>query len=195
MPQAQIKSMTGNNALIALGSNANSLWGDSTETIQKSMLIVGIALAGNVEQSALYTTPAFPAGTGPDFVNAAIRVQTTLNAAAIMQALHDIEADAGRKRVVRWGQRTLDLDLIALDDMVRPDADTHQKWRDLPLDQQVKTTPDQLIIPHPRLQDRSFVLVPLADIAPDWVHPLLNLSVTQMRDARPLDEIAGVRPI
>lgn len=195
MPQAQIKSMTGNNALIALGSNANSLWGDSTETIQKSMHIVGIALAGNVAQSALYTTPAFPAGTGPDFVNAAIRVQTTLNAAVIMQALHDIEADAGRKRVVRWGQRTLDLDLIALDDMVRPDADTHQKWRDLPLDQQVKTTPDQLIIPHPRLQDRSFVLVPLADIAPDWVHPLLNLSVTQMRDARPLDEIAGVRPI
>jgi 2-amino-4-hydroxy-6-hydroxymethyldihydropteridine diphosphokinase len=57
----------------------------------------------------------------------------------------------------------------------------------------MKETPDQLILPHPRLQDRSFVLVPLADVAPDWVHPVLGQSVVQMRDARPSAEIASVR--
>lgn len=157
--------------------------------------MVANALGGTPVNSELYATPAFPAGAGPDFVNAAIRVQTTLHAAEIMAALHRIEADAGRERVVRWGQRTLDLDLIGLDDVVLPDARAHAFWRDLPLDQQAKTAPDQLVIPHPRVQDRSFVLVPLADVAPDWVHPLLGLTVTQMRDARPLDEIASVRRI
>ncbi len=195
MSQPHIKIAASKNALIALGSNAASVWGDPRETVQKSMLKVGIALSGRVEKSALYMTPAFPSGAGPDFVNAVIRVHTTLDAAAIMAALHQIEADAGRMRQVRWGQRTLDLDLIALGDKVLPDAQTHQKWRDLPIAEQAKTAPDQLIIPHPRVQDRSFVLVPLADITPDWVHPLLGLSVTQMRDARPLDEIASVRRI
>ena len=195
MSQGQLSKDSGEFALIALGSNANSAWGDARITILKSMLEVGLALGGALEKSAFYATPAFPAGAGPDFVNAAIRVQTDLDAPAIMAALHQIEADAGRERVVRWGQRTLDLDLIGLGNVVLPDAETHQYWRDLPLEVQAKTAPDQLIIPHPRVQDRSFVLVPLADVAPDWVHPELGLSVTQMRDARPNDEIASVRRI
>ncbi len=195
MSQVDIKTASGKNALIALGSNANSIWGDTTETIQKAMLAVGAALDGRVENSGFYATPAFPAGAGPDFVNAAIRVRTGLDGAAIMAALHEIEANAGRERELRWGQRTLDLDLIALNDTVLPDVKMHQYWRDLPIDQQAKIAPDQLIIPHPRVQDRSFVLVPLADVAPDWVHPLLGLTVTQMRDARPVDEIASVRLI
>tara|TARA_R110002096_G_scaffold199027_1_gene382773 strand:- start:46 stop:525 length:480 start_codon:yes stop_codon:yes gene_type:complete len=159
------------------------------------MLEAGIALGGPLTKSALYATPAFPAGAGPDFVNAAIRLRTGLDAPAIMAALHRIEADAGRERAVRWGQRTLDLDLIGLDNLVLPDVQTHQHWRDLPLAQQRNSTPDQLIVPHPRLQDRSFVLVPLGDVAPDWVHPVLGLTVTQMRDARPAVERASVLPI
>ena len=145
--------------------------------------------------SRFFNTPAFPAGAGPDFVNAAIRIETRLSAQNMLAALHEIEVDAGRERKVRWGQRTLDLDLIAMADEVLPDAATYLHWRDLPLDQQAKAAPDQLILPHPRLQDRSFVLVPLADVAPDWVHPVLGQTVVEMRDARPEAELASVIPI
>lgn len=195
MPQPQPIGQDGSFALIALGSNANSVWGDARDTVLKAMLEIGAALGGTLTKSALYATPAFPTGAGPDFVNAAIRVHTDLDAPAIMAELHRIEADAGRERVVRWGQRTLDLDLIGLDNLVLPNVQTHQVWRDLPLAQQLNSTPDQLIVPHPRLQDRSFVLVPLGDVAPDWVHPVLGLTVAQMRDARPVVERASVLPI
>jgi 2-amino-4-hydroxy-6-hydroxymethyldihydropteridine diphosphokinase len=133
--------------------------------------------------SPFYATPCFPAGAGPDYVNAAVALKWDRTAKEVLTALHRIEAELGRSRVQRWGQRTVDLDLIAIGDQVMPDAQTFAHWRDLPLDQQMKEAPDQLILPHPRMQDRAFVLVPLADVAPDWVHPVSGLSVVQMRDA------------
>lgn len=195
MPQPHAKAPHGRNALIALGSNATSLWGDARETIQKSMSEIGKSLGEIRAKSEFYATPAFPAGAGPDFVNAAIRVRTNLDAAEIMIALHQIEAEAGRTRVVRWGQRTLDLDLIGLDDVVLPNLQTHQYWRDLGLDAQAKTAPEQLIVPHPRVQDRSFVLVPLCDVAAQWVHPILGVTVQQMHDDLPQVDLDGVRAI
>tara|TARA_R110002051_G_scaffold20631_3_gene55987 strand:- start:21721 stop:22308 length:588 start_codon:yes stop_codon:yes gene_type:complete len=195
MSQALPTAQDGNYALIALGSNAATAMVTAREAVLKGMIRSGLALGGIPVKSELYATPAFPAGAGPDFVNAVIRVQTDMDADAIMAALHVIEAEAGRTRSVRWGQRTLDLDLIGLGGQVLPDKKTHQFWRDLPPAQQIKSTPDQLIVPHPRMQDRSFVLVPLADVAPDWVHPVLELTVTQMRDARPEVERASVKLI
>jgi 2-amino-4-hydroxy-6-hydroxymethyldihydropteridine diphosphokinase len=91
--------------------------------------------------------------------------------------------------------RTLDLDLLAVGDLVLPDATTYAEWRALPADLQRLRAPDDLILPHPRMQDRAFVLVPLADVAPDWVHPVLGLSVAEMRDGLPADDLAGVVPL
>lgn len=145
--------------------------------------------------STFYHSPAFPAGAGPDYVNAALRVEAPWEPEVALKVLHRIEAQMGRERVQRWGQRTLDLDLLACDDLVLPDAKTHKMWRELPLDAQIGRTPDQLILPHPRLQDRAFVLVPLAEVAPDWVHPLLGRSVRSLRDALPARDIAALRPI
>ena len=145
--------------------------------------------------SSFYHTPAFPAESGPDFVNAAVFVTAEWDAFEMLTKLHQIEADMGRIREKRWGQRTLDLDLIASADVVLPDVETHRFWRTLPLEDQLKKTPAQLILPHPRLQDRAFVIVPLAEIAPDWVHPVLDLSILQMLEALPQEDRDAVRRI
>jgi 2-amino-4-hydroxy-6-hydroxymethyldihydropteridine diphosphokinase len=148
-----------------------------------------------VKVSRFFATPAFPVGTGPDYVNAAALLETELSPRALLDHLHEIEAELGRERLTRWGQRTLDLDLVAMGDLVLPDAATQDLWRDLPLERQRQEAPDRLILPHPRLQDRAFVLVPMADVAPDWRHPRVGLTVRQMLDRLDPADIATVKPL
>lgn len=165
------------------------------QTVAAALLRISAKLGGALQQSGFYATPAFPAGAGPAFVNAAAVVETDMTPAAILTVLHRIEAEAARTRDLRWGQRTLDLDLIGFGDQVLPDAATFHHWRNLPLAAQQEIAPSQLILPHPRMQDRAFVLVPLADVAPHWRHPVLGRTVTQMRDACPADDLASVTPL
>jgi 2-amino-4-hydroxy-6-hydroxymethyldihydropteridine diphosphokinase len=179
-------------ALISLGSNRNSVWGDPMETVQKAMNEVAKISLGAPKYSNFYRTPAFPADSGPDFVNAAMVITTDLAAEELLTALHEIEVAALRERKLRWGPRTLDIDLIGLGETVRPDPQTQTLWRDLPLEAQMKAAPECLIVPHPRVQDRAFVLVPLRDVAADWRHPLLGLSVAQMCAALPAASVAEV---
>ncbi|MGR3434957.1 MAG: 2-amino-4-hydroxy-6-hydroxymethyldihydropteridine diphosphokinase, partial [Shimia sp.] len=156
---------------IALGSNAPTAWGPPDATCREAQRYLHDRLGASVLVSSIYRTAAFPAGSGPDYANAAALVATEKTASEIMSILHGIEAEAGRTRAVRWGQRTLDLDLLVHGDAVLPDAATQAAWRDLPLSRQMAQAPDRLVLPHPRVQDRAFVLVPLNDIAPDWKHP------------------------
>jgi len=129
-------------------------------------------------------------------VNAALALQTEFSAASLLSALHAVEADFGRRREgARWQARGIDLDLIGYGDLVLPDDRTHDRWRGLPPERQAEAAPPELVLPHPRLQDRGFVLAPLAEIAPGWVHPRLGQSVSQLLAALPVGAMAGIRPL
>lgn len=145
--------------------------------------------------SSLYATPCFPAGAGPDYVNACAALTGSLPAGEVLTILHEIEETFGRQRLQRWGSRTLDLDLLAIGSQVLPDAAVHTAWRDLPAEEQPGATPDQLILPHPRLQDRAFVLVPLCDVAPDWRHPTLGQTARELCAALPENARQDVTPL
>ncbi|MET4804949.1 2-amino-4-hydroxy-6-hydroxymethyldihydropteridine diphosphokinase [Limibacillus sp. MBR-115] len=125
-------------------------------------------------KSRWYRSAPVPPSDQPDFVNGAACVETELGSREMLEALHAIEAEFGRTRSVPNAARTLDLDLLAYD-------------------AEVVDQPGGLQIPHPRLQDRSFVLLPLRDIAAEWRHPISGLSVGEMLSRLPTLE--GVSPL
>ncbi|WP_299146924.1 2-amino-4-hydroxy-6-hydroxymethyldihydropteridine diphosphokinase [uncultured Tateyamaria sp.] len=178
--------------LIALGSNMPSDAGSPVQVLQKA--VAEIVQAGAVirAESRYYVTPAVPAGSGPDFVNAALALEAQWSAVEAITILHGIEAKLGRRRTKRWGARIIDLDLLAVDTAIRPNMAVARQWMALPLEAQQENAPGQLILPHPRMHERAFVLEPLADVAPDWVHPILRKSVIEMRDALPPEARAPI---
>ncbi|HKS17916.1 MAG TPA: 2-amino-4-hydroxy-6-hydroxymethyldihydropteridine diphosphokinase [Bradyrhizobium sp.] len=134
--------------LIALGGNV----GDVRATFPKAIAnICGMAQADLMARSSDYATPPWGEEKQPRFINACIEIETSLDPHALLFTLHKIEKKFGRDRAQeqRWGPRTLDLDLLAYDD--------------------VRIDKPELTLPHPRLFERAFVLVPLAEIAPDRV--------------------------
>ena len=188
MSQGKKHVPNGHVYLIALGGNLPSQVGSPRETLTRAMQSLREYKLVVKEMSRFFQTPAFPAGNGPDYVNAAAIIEPVGPWPAdpadgcqkMLEALHAVEHAFGRTRDTRWGQRTLDLDLIAAGDVVLPDRATHHAWVELPSDQQTLRAPEELIVPHPRMQDRAFVLVPLGDIAADWVHPVTGLTVAGM---------------
>ncbi len=195
MLQAYLKKSKPKLAIIGFGANLLSDIGNPEDTIRHSLSLLDNKNLKIQDVSRLYRTPCFPKELGPDYVNAVATLTTNLTAAALLSRLHAIEALMGRQRIMRWGQRVLDLDLLAFGDEISPDQATFQHWRKLPPEQQMKIAPEQLILPHPRLQDRAFVLVPLVEIAPDWQHPVLQRSARQLLDDLDCSDIAEILPI
>ena len=135
-------------ALIALGGNV----GDVRATFQKAIAnICGMAQAAILARSCDYATPPWGDEQQARFINACIEIDTSLDPHALLFTLQKIEVQFGRDRgrERRWGPRTLDLDLLAYDDLSMREP--------------------ELTLPHPRLFERAFVLVPLAEIAPERV--------------------------
>ena len=165
--------MSTNLALIGLGANLSSSAGSPDQSVRFALRLINSQpdlTLGSV--SRIYRSPAFPAGSGPDYANACALLRTDLAPRALLDALHGIEARLGRTRDNgRWAARSIDIDLLAIGEVIAPDAAQQDAWRNLPLETQKTQAPDALILPHPRLQDRAFVLVPLAEIAPALVIP------------------------
>ncbi|MDJ0628068.1 MAG: 2-amino-4-hydroxy-6-hydroxymethyldihydropteridine diphosphokinase [Rhodobacter sp.] len=181
--------------IIALGGNIESAVGPPASTLAAALESLGDSFLTVEAVSPFFATPCFPAGAGPDYVNAAAVLSGSDDPQAVLDVLHSTEAVFGRSRRQRWGQRTLDLDLISLGDVVLPDLKTYLSWRDLPPDRRIETVPDRLILPHPRLQDRAFVLIPLAHVAPDWRHPVTGLGAAEMADALPQVEKSAIKQL
>ncbi len=180
--------------LIAVGANLASPFGPAALGVGLAMARVEGALGPITGKSRLYRTPCFPAGAGPDYVNAALGLRTVVPVRKVLETLHQIEAEFSRERLERWGARTMDLDLLACGLQILPDPATHATWRQLSPAAQRGAVPDTLVLPHPRLQDRAFVLVPLLEVAPGWRHPVLHMTVRQMHDALPEADRLAVRP-
>lgn len=181
--------------LIALGSNLGSEAGGRGETLTAAVAAMGMHGLQLRRLSRFFSTPCFPAGAGPDYVNACAVVSGPDSPETLLSVLHGIETEFGRERAQRWASRSLDLDLLAAGDTVLPDSETQNSWRTLPPDAQGREAPDRLILPHPRMQDRAFVLVPLADIAADWRHPLTGATVSQMLAVLPRQDRADAAPL
>ncbi|MGV6811226.1 MAG: 2-amino-4-hydroxy-6-hydroxymethyldihydropteridine diphosphokinase [Brevirhabdus sp.] len=181
--------------LVALGSNVTSHAGGPVETVRAAIEELGAEGLPTERISRIFRTPAFPAGSGPDFANAVVALNTVFSAAEVLERLHKIEAGFARDRARRWAPRTLDLDLIAFADAVLPDQETFEAWFNLDGDRQRVEAPDRLIVPHPRMHERGFVLLPLCDVAPDWRHPFLGQTARQLAAALPADAVADVEPL
>ncbi len=182
-------------AVIALGANLSLRESGPKVTLQRG--IDAISRHGVVIRavSRFFETPCFPVGVGPDYVNAAALIETDKSPEELLHLLHEVEHEFGRERVQRWGMRTLDLDLVCYDDLILPDRAEYERWLALAPEAQKQQAPEQLILPHPRLQDRAFVLVPMADVAPDWRHPVLGRTVTEMLADLPTADIEAVTPL
>lgn len=193
--QASTGSDATSQALIALGANLPSGDRAPADTLVESIRLISKEIGEDIAASRLFRTPAYPPGAGPDYLNAAARFRWSGAPEALLALLNRVEERLGRTRGARWEARIIDLDLIALGDAVMPDADTQRHWAGLPLTRAAVETPDRLILPHPRMAERGFVLVPLADVAPGWRHPLSGLNVAGMLAARPEAERAEITPV
>jgi len=183
--------------LVALGGNLNNQGLRPAQMIRVAFDQMQ-ALGLQVEiKSRLFTNPAFPAGSGPDYVNAValLRVAPDLTPDSTFSHLSAVENAHGRQRQQRWGGRSLDIDILAMGDLVWPDLPCFRHWAGLDPALQRQLAPEQMIVPHPRLQDRAFVLVPLMDVAPEWRHPVWGKTVRQMLAELPPADIASVIPL
>jgi 2-amino-4-hydroxy-6-hydroxymethyldihydropteridine diphosphokinase len=181
--------------LIALGGNLPSRLGDARATLAAAIDALATRGARTTARSAWYRTPAAPAGSGPDFVNGAAAIESAEAPAGLLATLHAVERDLGRDRQRRWAPRVCDLDLLAAGATIEPDRAEVEKWMALPAEAQMTETPPWLILPHPRLHQRAFVLRPLLDVAPDWRHPVLALAPGAMLAALGPEALAGIEPL
>jgi 2-amino-4-hydroxy-6-hydroxymethyldihydropteridine diphosphokinase len=144
--------------LIALGSNLPSSAGSPPETVTAALAALSSNGLVPVKVSRLYETEAWPDPSDPPFINAVAQLETRLPPPALLACLQAVEQFFGRKRGERNAPRTLDIDILDYDGRIEAGPPT---------------------LPHPRLESRAFVLVPLAEIAPDWRHPISHRSAAE----------------
>jgi 2-amino-4-hydroxy-6-hydroxymethyldihydropteridine diphosphokinase len=152
--------------IIALGSNISGPWGSPTDTLDRAVVEISNSEIEVMARSTWMATKPYGMTDQPAFVNGAVQVKTQLAPIELLKTLQRIEVSAGRERREKWGPRTLDLDIIAYNEVIMAASDNG-------LD---------LNLPHSDLHNRSFVLLPIQELNPAWRHPVSGKTVTQMLD-------------
>jgi 2-amino-4-hydroxy-6-hydroxymethyldihydropteridine diphosphokinase len=141
---------------LLLGSNL----GDSESILRLAKSLIEARIGTVIKASSIYLTKAWGIENQPDFLNQVLELDTVLDASKVLQYILEIERELGRIRFQKWGTRIIDIDILYFGKLI---IDTKN-----------------LVIPHPENQNRNFVLVPMAEIAPDLMHPVLQLSQTEL---------------
>ncbi len=146
-----------NTAYLLLGSNL----GDREAVIRQAIQHISEQIGFIDAQSSVYETEPWGNTNQPGFLNLALKISTGLSAIQMLEKALSIEEQLGRVRLERWGSRIIDIDIIFYNaDVIRIE--------------------DRLRIPHPEMQNRKFVLEPLCEIAPEFIHPVLNRSIKEL---------------
>ena len=171
-----------NNYIIVLGSNLSSEFGSSTEILKK-IVLVNLKIFSRPIQSLLeskwYISSSFVDKSEPRYVNVGIRFCTNLKPKELLNFTSDLEIKYGRKRQRRWEPRTCDIDILLCNQLILPSKLYFEKWLKLDFFEQKELSPDELILPHPRLQESNIFFKTLNDLQPDWTHPFLELKAKE----------------
>jgi 2-amino-4-hydroxy-6-hydroxymethyldihydropteridine diphosphokinase len=143
-------------AYLLLGSNL----GDSKKYLSDAIIQITDLVGEPSGKSSLYQTASWGKTNQPDFINQVIRVQTNLEPQQLLTTILVIEENLGRKRTEKWGSRTIDIDLLFYGSQIIRE--------------------ENLVVPHPFLHERRFTLLPLLELNPDLVHPVLNQTIKQL---------------
>ena len=146
------------NVFLLLGSNL----GDRIQLLQQAINCIEAEITPVIKQSAVYETQSWGKTDSPDYLNQVILIQTELPAQIVLQKILNIEWKIGRVREEKWGPRLIDIDILFYGDALIDEP--------------------ELQVPHPELHKRRFTLAPLAEIAPDFIHPTLNKNILQLKN-------------
>lgn len=164
------KALECRTAYLLLGGNL----GDREANLVQAIALLSAQVGEVISVSALYETAAWGKTDQPAFLNQAVALQTNLTALEVLTKALAIEQELGRVRKDKWGERLIDIDLILFGD-------------------EIIDIPDKLQVPHPHMQNRRFVMEPLAEIAPEVIHPVLGqsmLSISQsLNDPLPVKRL------
>ncbi|MGN7889595.1 2-amino-4-hydroxy-6-hydroxymethyldihydropteridine diphosphokinase [Dyadobacter sp. 22481] len=155
---------------LLLGSNL----GDRPQVLAAAREAIGEQAGSIAGQSAIYETAPWGITDQPAFLNQVIEISTSLLPEDLLRIILNIEHDLGRVRYERWGARVIDIDILYFGQTVLDSA--------------------RLTLPHPRIQDRRFVLAPLAEIAPAFLHPLLQKTSSQLLEECPDTSVVSKIP-